>query len=112
MKKISLENKKSRALGELVLPILIFAAALAIVWAGLSGASGSVEREGLRSAQEAVRRAAVSCYAIEGRYPESYEYLRDNYGLSINEERYAVHYTVFASNIMPEINVVPKGGDR
>jgi hypothetical protein len=93
-----------------ILPIFIFVVVLVIVMSGLSGASESVESEGLRVAEDAVYRAAVSCYAVEGCYPDSYEYLRDNYGLSVNVERYFVHYQIFAGNIMPDITVISKGG--
>ena len=92
------------------LPVVIFAAVLSIVMMGLSDASDSVETEGLRIAKDAIKRAAVSCYAVEGRFPANYEYLRDNYGLSVNEERYIVYYTIFADNIMPDITVIPRGG--
>lgn len=61
-----------------------------------------------RFAEDAIRRAAVTCYCIEGRFPQSYEHLRDTYGLMIDEERFAIHYTVFAQNIMPDITVVER----
>ena len=50
----------------------------------------------------------VNCYAIEGRYPATLEYVEEYYGLQINRERYDVFYEVFADNIMPEITVLSK----
>ena len=41
-------------------------------------------------------------------YPPSLDYLADNYGVVVDREHYIVHYDVFASNIMPDIRVVPK----
>lgn len=41
---------------------------------------------------DAIRRASVQCYSIEGRYPPSVEYLEDNYGIVIDRERYNVFY--------------------
>ncbi len=111
VKKRIFTNKIS-SFSALILPVLIFIAVLAIVLSGLSNTSKTVDKEGLRVAREAVLRAAVCCYSIEGSYPDSYEYLRDNYGLSINEERYHVFYDVFASNIMPDITVVELGGGK
>ena len=61
---------------------------------------------------EQVRRAAVSCYASEGRYPQDVEYLRDHYGLTYDEERYSVMYDAFASNVMPDISVNIRGDER
>ena len=43
------------------------------------------------------------CYAIEGRYPPSVEYLEENYAVQINRKKYNVFYDGFASNVMPEI---------
>lgn len=62
--------------------------------------------EGEKTLQEAVRKASVQCYAIEGRYPSSVEYLEENYGLQIDKKNYAVFYEGFASNVMPDITVV------
>lgn len=56
---------------------------------------------------DAAKRACVQCYAIEGRYPPSAEYLEEHYGLSIDHERYHVFYSGWASNIMPDITIVP-----
>ena len=57
--------------------------------------------------KKAIARASVQCYAIEGRYPPSVEYLEENYGIAIDRERYHVFYEGFASNIMPDITVFP-----
>ena len=41
-------------------------------------------------------------------YPPDYEYLKDNYGIRVDEEKYAVFYSVFASNMMPDVTVIEK----
>ena len=56
----------------------------------------------------AITRSAVQCYAIEGFYPPDIAYLENNYGLVVNHDKYVVSYSVFASNIMPEIEVFIK----
>ena len=58
---------------------------------------------------EQVRRAAVACYASEGRYPQSLSYLEEEYGLRYDKERFIVRYDAFASNIMPDIAVHVRG---
>lgn len=58
---------------------------------------------------DAVKNAALSCYAVEGAYPASVGYLREHYGLLYDEERYIVSYDAFASNILPAIRVLEKG---
>ena len=82
-----------------------------VVYSAVAAARGVEEArasEELRFAEEAIRRAAITCYCIEGRFPESYGYLRDKYGLLVDEERFTLHYSIFAQNIMPEITVIKK----
>ena len=58
---------------------------------------------------QAVRSAALTCYAVEGAYPMSLDELEHGYGLAYNKEAYIVVYNAFASNIMPDIQVLRKG---
>ena len=69
-------------------------------------ASGSAETQLVRSA---VRSCAITCYAVEGAYPATVEYLETNYGLKYNKDAYIIAYDAFASNIMPDIRVLEKG---
>ena len=64
--------------------------------------------EGKVQLEDALRRTAVTCYASEGYYPPSVEYMVQRYGLQYDETAYLVHYEVFASNLMPEITVVER----
>lgn len=65
-------------------------------------------REGQQQLENALRRAAVACYAAEGIYPPTLEYLTQHYGVQIDAARYTVFYEVFADNLMPEITVLVK----
>lgn len=58
---------------------------------------------------QALRRAMITCYAVEGAYPADVDYLKKNYGLAYNEDEYFVYYNAFADNIMPEIHVNRRG---
>ena len=58
---------------------------------------------------KAINRAVVNCYAIEGRYPESLDYLVEKYGVIINDDRYLVRYEIFASNVKPSVRIIIKG---
>lgn len=62
--------------------------------------------QGREQLEDALRRTAVSCYALEGFYPPNVAYMEDNYGLSYDKEHYTVHYEVLAANLMPEITVL------
>ncbi len=79
---------------------------LAAAVAGLRSADAAGGDEAARVLEDAIRRAAVSCYVTEGSYPDTLDYLRENYGVYIDGERYAVFYQVFASNVMPDVTVM------
>lgn len=93
----------------LALGLALFAAVAWGVAFGVRQTAEASDAEGLQLAERAVRRAAVSCYAVEGAYPSSYDYLKEHYGVAVDEDRYTVFYEVFASNLMPEITVVERG---
>ena len=58
-----------------------------------------------------VRNACVTCFAVEGRYPDTLAYLEENYGVSIDETRYIVTLDSFADNVFPQISVLTRGQD-
>lgn len=105
--------KRKRKFGWLPVALGLLVFAVTAVWLvrAVEHTAEASDREGLRMAEQAVRRAAVSCYALEGAYPASYEDLKERTGVAVDEERYAVFYEIFASNIMPEITVVERWGE-
>ena len=70
------------------------------------------EKAGKAQLEAAIRRSAVACYAAEGIYPPTIDYLKEHYGIQIDEEKYTVIYEVFAENLMPEITVLEKDYER
>lgn len=91
---------------------LLCAILILVVFLGFLSALGNLKqgytREGKQQLEDALRRAAVACYASEGIYPPTLDYLTQHYGVQINEARYTVFYEVFAENLMPEITVLEK----
>ena len=91
-----------------LLGLALFAAAAAWMLQGVRQAARVSDEEGLRMAEQAVRQAAVSCYALEGAYPASYVDLKQRSGVAVDEERYIIFYEIFASNIMPDVTVLER----
>ena len=75
----------------------------------LSRLENAHQEAGKQQLEDALRRTAVACYAVEGFYPPDVDYMVQHYGLQYDEDSYRVHYEIFASNLMPEITVVEKG---
>lgn len=101
-------KKKTLRIG----PVLLLPAMLAVLLlflSALSNLSGGRRSEGRQQLEEAVRRSAVACYAAEGIYPPSLDYLEEHYGLQVDRTRYTVVYDVFASNLMPDVTVLENG---
>ena len=105
-----MQVKKRFPLAALI-SLLLIAVVLAVVVVGVRGAAEANRGEAMRTLEDSLNRAAISCYAIEGAYPPTLDYLSENYGVYIDEESFIVHYEIFASNIMPDITVQPVEGD-
>ena len=61
--------------------------------------------------KEAVLRATMTCYAVEGRYPQRVDELERHYGIAYDHEKYIVVIDGFAQNVLPEIRVLQKGAE-
>ncbi len=84
---------------------VVFLLILVALFIGTRNLAGDTGAEGQRATQQAIERAAVLCYATEGFYPPSLEYIEQNYGVQIDKGLYTVRYDVFASNVMPVVQV-------
>ena len=90
----------------LLVPLLVFGVILALAVQGLSSVSAAAGEKGLESLETALRRSVVHCYAAEGFYPPSLEYLEDHYGLTYDKDRYWIDYQPVGSNLMPDMTVL------
>lgn len=104
MKKKSLSSLALRAL-----QLLVSAAVVAVILAAIMNIKSTQGQQGREQLELAVRRSAMACYAVEGVYPPSLEYLEERYGLQVDRENYLVSYSAFAENLMPDITVLEKG---
>ena len=104
-------RKHSLARG-LALTLAVFAALFCGAIAAFQKIGSSSESMEEQLVLDAVRSAALTCYAVEGAYPQSLEELERGYGLAYNKDAYIVVYDAFASNIMPDIQVLRKGAEQ
>ena len=91
--------------------VLVMALLLAGVWLLVSRVESTNDGAQTQFVYDAVQNAALTCYAVEGAYPESLEYMRENYGLAYDESRYYVTYDAFSSNLVPDIRVIEVEAD-
>lgn len=101
------KQKPHKLLRQLLIPLLVVGVLLWFFTA-LGHLGTGQAQEGRQQLETALRRAAVACYATEGVYPPTLEYLTDHYGIQIDRSHYSVFYEIFAENLMPQITVLVK----
>lgn len=60
------------------------------------------------SLENALNRSIFQCYALEGIYPPSLEYIKAHYGLTYDESIFFVDYNYYGANLLPEVVVIRK----
>ena len=103
-----ISNKKTSYLRNFILSCLFFLLILSAFFLGTSSFQKRVDKEGISTLQDAVTRSITRCYAEEGSYPETLNYLKEHYGLTYDESTYYVDYQPLGSNIMPDITIIQK----
>ncbi|MEG2082000.1 MAG: hypothetical protein RR011_02095 [Oscillospiraceae bacterium] len=101
------QKKNGFSVGKsIALPILTVAVSVFLLWNTTEKISRTTETQQQKSIEKAIVQGAVHCYATQGSYPQDVQYLKEHYGLHYDEDKYFVDYSIFASNIMPEITVI------
>ena len=89
--------------------ILFFGLFLGLIWIGLSNINKSTENLDIDRVKNSLDTALITCYSVEGRYPESVQYLRKNYGFTYDKNCYFITYDWQGDNVYPNIYVYRKG---
>ena len=74
---------------------------LAVEYSGRS----TIEKQ-QESLEKAIARDIVQCYAIEGQYPPTLEYMEEHYGLTYDKDTFFVDYQPIAANLYPDYTVI------
>lgn len=106
MARVFREKRSLGGIKKYLFIVLVIAIVVGIWWFA-SSLGKSHDEEKIKLVQEAVVRATVQCYSLEGRYPMSLEYLEENYGLTLDRSKYVYFYNVIGVNMMPDIRVFP-----
>ena len=105
--------EKTRPRGRLtgrVCSVAVFIALLVLLGLGLDDLSSVTRRQEAEGLENTVRRSAVHCYALEGFYPDSLQYLEEHYGLRYDKDKYVIVYETLGANLMPDVRVIGIGG--
>ena len=101
-------TKKEKTIITSYLPLLIMLIVLsAFVFFANSVSNTNTARE-KEILQNAIERSITQCYALEGTYPGSLNYLEENYGLFYNKDRFFVDYQYIGGNLRPDITIIER----
>lgn len=89
-----------------VLSYLFMLVMICIIFIGIQQVFDSTSDKEKESLQNAITRNIIECYALEGRYPESLDYIEEHYGLTYNKDKFYVAYKPIAENMMPDVTIV------
>ena len=87
---------------ELTLGILLLSQA------AVSGIDRDARRRERENLERVLEQSVTLCYALEGSYPESLDYLRNHYGIRWDEERFLVDFEPVGSNLPPDVTVLAR----
>lgn len=101
-------GKKAHSFRNILTGTVLFLAVTLFFCLGLDNLADRTREEQKKSIEEAVWHGITQCYAIEGRYPESLEYLKAEYGIRYDTDQFFVDYQILGANIMPDVTVIEK----
>lgn len=73
---------------------------------GITSISQTTLDKQRESLENAINRDIIHCYAVEGFYPPSLQYMEENYGLTYDKDLFFVDYRPIGSNIRPDVTIL------
>ncbi|MBR6637988.1 MAG: hypothetical protein IKK96_03910 [Lachnospiraceae bacterium] len=100
--------KKNRSVADfgILISVVLFLGVVVYFFTALNNMSDGIDSQQKEALHKAIDNAVVSCYAVEGCYPDSIEYLEEHYGLTYDHKTFYVEYGSFGANVRPAINVI------
>ena len=98
---------KKKLISGTAFSILLFVGILMFFVGSISNASNEIDENEVKTLRTSIDKAIVNCYAIEGAYPESIEYIEEKYGVVIDRDKFIVIYEILGPNVLPNVIVKP-----
>lgn len=102
------QEKKTFLGSGLVLSAVLMAGSFSFFWCGICSVQEETQKKERAHLEQVLNQSAAVCYALEGRYPESLIYLKEQYGICWNEEQYLVDFERIGANLPPDITVISR----
>ena len=102
-------STKGRNLSGFSLSVVIFIIIFLLFCGTLSCLSQDTTGRQKRELETALQHGILTCYALEGHYPESLQYLQDHYPIHYNSDLFYVDYRIQGANLLPDITIIERG---
>jgi hypothetical protein len=103
---------KNTFLRNALISIAVFVLIIFVFYHFIGSVSSRTVAEQEKTLESALTRCITHCYAVEGYYPESLDYLKENYGLTYNEDLFYIDYQPLGSDIMPDTTIIVRKGEN
>ena len=110
MNRFANTKKDKSFLYRLILPIAVFIGILLIFMNTVRGMEDGNVRQQKDALTNALNKSIVHCYATEGFYPPSLQFIKDHYQVTYNEEMFYVDYQPLGSNMLPDVTIISLAG--
>ena len=107
MSTFTIHNKTK--INSSVVNIILFACIVVVFLLAIRYTAGNTMNRQEEALNRAMERDIVQCYAENGYYPPSLDYIKEHYGLLYDEGTFFVDYTPVGGNIYPSYRVVRLG---
>lgn len=95
-----------------LLPVGAFILLFVLFIQGINTVNDATLSKQKESLENALSRSISQCYAVEGVYPPSLDYIVNHYGLLYNEDLFLIDYEYYGSNLLPEVTVLRKQNQK
>lgn len=103
--------KKKRKLNKSFVSISAFVIMIIVFLFAINYTSQNALSRQEEALSDALERDIIMCYAQNGYYPPSLDYIKEHYGLIYDTDYFLVNYQPVAENICPNFSVIRIGGD-
>ena len=105
------QNRPRYVWKTIVLPALLFLLMFLILIFGVYRFNEMSLEQDRELTAASIRKASIQCYADEGRYPSTVDYLEEHYNVHIDHDNFMVVYDCAAANVAPNITVFRKNAE-
>lgn len=92
----------------ILVALILFFLSIVVFLYGVGIISKNNALDEKKNLQETIQKDIIHCYALEGIYPPTLDYIEENYGLMYNKNKFIVDYRSDGSNIMPKVIIIER----